>query len=220
MRDKPLTPLLTPEEVVAAHDKLIHGEGIGGDVASALCDMALRYAQPSETKRSFSDFIRNATDAEKEEVYTEVMKRASERQTSETNARIAAPQEGAGSPAGPAVENGEPVAAATISETPRTDALEVYGAMMGGSNPWTGHLLHQGERYWVPSKDARQLESDLAEAKTRAWHLEAEVNGLRLATTAPSATREYPDAGLNLCNCPHRRHCAEAGVCLMTKKRP
>jgi hypothetical protein len=44
------------------------------------CDGPTPLSASAPKWASFSDFIRNATDAEKEEVYTEVMKKASERQ--------------------------------------------------------------------------------------------------------------------------------------------
>jgi hypothetical protein len=96
---------------------------------------------------------------------------------SETASRNAAPQEGAGPPAGPAA-NGEPAVAASFA-----NELERLPTTVSGSGvALVFFALHPEKR----DELVRAIRS-LEDAHYRAWHLEAEVNGIREAARAPSA---------------------------------
>jgi hypothetical protein len=89
----------------------------------------------------------------------------------------AAPQEGAGPPAGPAA-NGEPAVAASFA-----NELERLPTTVSGSGvALVFFALHPEKR----DELVRAIRS-LEDAHYRAWHLEAEVNGIREAARAPSA---------------------------------
>jgi hypothetical protein len=89
----------------------------------------------------------------------------------------AAPQEGAGPPAGPAA-NGEPAVAALFA-----NELERLPTTVSGSGvALVFFALHPEKR----DELVRAIRS-LEDAHYRAWHLEAEVNGIREAARAPSA---------------------------------
>jgi hypothetical protein len=96
---------------------------------------------------------------------------------SQSDKHDAAPQEGAGPPAGPAA-NGEPAVAASFA-----NELERLPTTVSGSGvALVFFALHPEKR----DELVRAIRS-LEDAHYRAWHLEAEVNGIREAARAPSA---------------------------------
>lgn len=98
-----------------------------------------------------------------------------------------------------------PASAQGAAPTPRTDAailrtVNIYVPRDDGSK----RMVFE----FVEAAVAREIERELSEARSQAGHLQAEINGLRLASSTPSTERHTPCPYLNYAdhdpkNCGH-----------------